>query len=250
MRLNLSKTTYLVFVIVLTVMVLSVTVFKGDKGSATTQQNVRTPKPTYQDRTDRYPVAEYDEAEPIDSVKRAKLKHQKQRFDKDAPFFTQPGPEDEEIAFRPEWQFDFPGLPIAKSDAIVVGRVLSAEAHRSHNKRNVFSNFQVAALEVLKGGLPLGSEITVQRVGGFVKFPNGRKVLFRLSGNGMPATAGRYVFFLKVIEEDYSILTAYELAADGVVPLDNSQQFQVYQGLQEHEFLKTLRDSLSRPIPQ
>lgn len=249
MRLNLNKTTYLLFLIVLTLMVLSVTLSKRE-GSATGQQGTETPRATYKDRTDRYPVVESDEVEPIDSVKRAKLKQQKQRFDKDAPFFSKPGPEDEEIAFRPEWQFDFPALPVAKSDAIVVGRVLSAEAHRSHNKKNVFSNFQVVPLEVLKGSLPLKSEITVQRVGGFVKFPNGQKVLFRLSGNGMPATGARYVFFLRVTEEDYSILTAYELAADGVVPMDNSPQFQVYQGQQEDEFLKTLRDSLSRSIPQ
>src|SRR5687768_1185893 len=140
---RLSKLTYFVFVIVLTVMSLSVTVFRGDTGSATGQQNVRATRATYQDRTDRYPVVHDDEPEPPDPVKRAKLKQQKRRFDKDAPFFTRPGPQDQEIAFRPEWQFDFPGLPVAQSDVIVVGQVQRSEAHRSQNKKNVFSNFLV-----------------------------------------------------------------------------------------------------------
>jgi len=121
---QLSRSTYFVFVVVLTVMVLSVTVFKGGKGSA----NVRvTKQQSFQDRPERYPVVESEETEPNDPVKRAKLKKQKQRYDKDAPF-TNPGPKDEELAFRPESQFNFPALPVTKSDVIVVGQVLSAEA--------------------------------------------------------------------------------------------------------------------------
>jgi hypothetical protein len=243
---QINKTTYLTFVLVLIVMVLSITVFRSEKGSATGQQNVRSAKEVYQDRTDRYPVAEYDEAEPTDPQKRTKLRKQKQRYDKDAPFISQPGPEDEEIAFLPEFQFDFPALPIAKSDVIVIGQVLEAHAHRSHNKRNIFSNFQVRAVEVLKGNLTGGSLVTVQRVGGFVKFPNGQKVLFRLLGNGMPAVGATYVFFLNAVDEDYSILTAYELGAEGVVPLDSSGQFEVYKGHDKTSFLKTLRDAVSK----
>lgn len=239
-----SRSTYFVFVVVVTVMVLSVTVFKAGKGSTNVQQNVRTTsREIYQDRTERYPVVASDESEPIDPVKRARLKKQKQRYDKDAPF-TNPGPNDEELAFRPESQFDFPALPVNKSDVIIVGQVLNAEAHRSTNKMNVFSNFEVRVDEVLKGHLNIGNVINTQRVGGFVKYPGGRKVLFRLSGNGMPGVGARYVFFLNVLDEDYTILTAYELVADGVEPLDNSAQFQVYKGVSETSFITTLRDAI------
>src|SRR5829696_2757492 len=101
---QLSKSTYSVFVVVVTLMVLSVTVFKGPRGSANVQQSARvTNGETYQDRRDRYPVVATEEPEPNDPVKKAKLKKQKQRYDKDAPF-TSPGPKDEELAFRPEWQ--------------------------------------------------------------------------------------------------------------------------------------------------
>ena len=117
----ISKSTALVFVIVVTIMVLSVTVFRSGKGSANVQQNVRVRnRDGYQDLRDRYPVVEAEETEPNDPVNKNRLKKQKQRYDKDAPF-TNPGPKDEEIAFRPEWQFDFPALPIVKSDVISVG---------------------------------------------------------------------------------------------------------------------------------
>lgn len=248
---QLNKSTYSVFVVVVTLMVLSVTLFKGPQGSANVQQSVRvTNRETFQDRRDRYPVVAAEETEPNDPVKKAKLKKQKQRYDKDAPF-TNPGPKDEELAFRPEWQFNFPALPVAKSNVIVVGQVLSAEAHRSNNKMNVFSNLEVRVNEVLKGNLSVGNIINIQRIGGFVKYPGGQKVLFRLSGNGMPAVGARYAFFLNdVVDEDYTILTAYELAAEGVVPLDNSTQFRVYQGVSEVSFIATVRDAISQAIPQ
>ena len=145
-------------------------------------------------------------------------------------------------------QFDFPALPVAKSDVIVIGEVLNGEAHRSLNKRNVFSNFEVAVREVLQGKLIGRKVITVQRVGGFVSFPNKQKVLFRLLGNGMPAVGSRYVFFLNAIDEDYSIVTGYELTAEGVVALDGSQQFLAFQGRTEAGFLNLLRDTISQNL--
>jgi hypothetical protein len=83
-----------------------------------------------------------------------------------------------------------------------------------------------------------------------VKYPDGRKVLFRLMGNGMPAVGGRYAFFLNSVDEDYVIITGYELGADGVMPLDNSRQFERYQGETETDFIKALREAVSRSLPQ
>ena len=247
---QISKSTYFVFLVVVAVMVLSVTVFKGSDGSAKVQQNVRPQnRGGYEDRRDRYPAVEAEDTEPDDPVKKAKLKKQKERYDKDAPF-TNPGPKDEELAFRPEWQFNFPALPVIKSDVIVIGQVLSAEAHRSNNKMNVFSNFEFRVDEVLKGNLHVGEVIIMQRIGGFVAYPGGRKVLFRLSGNGMPGVGARYAAFLNVVDGDYTILTAYELGAEGVVPLDNSAQFLAYKGATETSFISTLREAISKAVPQ
>jgi len=146
---HLSKSAYFVFIVVIAIMTLSVTVFRPGRGLVTGHQNLRQTNVPLYDREDRYPVVEAAEIEPSDPVKRAKLKRQKQRNNKDAPF-RDPGPNHGEVAFLPELQFNFPALPVAQSDAVVIGEVLSAEAHRSENKLNVFSNFEVKLVEVLK----------------------------------------------------------------------------------------------------
>jgi hypothetical protein len=241
----MSKPTHLL-VFVVAVITLSVTSFKDPQLSAKPQEARQ--RAIYKNQSERYPVVEADEAEPGDPVKKEKLSQQKLFYDKDAPF-TSPGPNDEELAFLPEWQFNFPGLPVSESDVIVIGEVLSAKAHRSNNKRNVFTNFEIKIDEVLKGNeLKASGLITVQRIGGFVKYPDGRKVLFRLVGNGMPAVGSRCAFFLKQLNQDYGILTGYELAAKGVTPLDHSRQFELYQGLSETDFLKTLRAAASPSV--
>ena|ERR1041385_2727104 len=245
----ISKSTCFVFIIVVMIMTLSVTVFNSGKDSTTAQQNSQTNIPIYE-RTERYPVVDSEEIEPSDPAKRTKLQKQRQRYDKDAPF-RNPGPKDIEVAFLPESQFDFPALPVTKSDVIVIGEVLNAEAHRSENKINVFSNFGVRVDQVLKGtSLSAGSVINLQRVGGVVRYANGKKVLFRLFGNGMPAIGKRYAFFLNVLDEDYGILTAYELGAEGILPLDDSQQFQRYQGESEVSFILALRTAIAQSVAQ
>jgi len=247
---HISKTTYSVFVIVASIMTLSVTVFRGGKGSAIAQQEVRrTGVPIYE-QDERYPVVDSDEPEPADPVKKSKLKKQQQRYDKDAPF-RHPGPNHTEVVFLPEAQFDFPALPVSKSDLIVIAKVLTAEPHRSENKLNVFTNFDAKVEEVFKGNnVSAGSIINVQRIGAFVKYPDGRKVLFRLGGNGMPLVGGRYAFFLNTVDEDYVILTGYELGTEGAMPLDNSRQFEHYQGENETDFVTALRDAITRSSPQ
>jgi hypothetical protein len=246
---KISRATYFVFVVVVTVMTLSVTVFKGGKGLATGQQKTQRTVSTYQERLDRYPVAESDEVEPTDPLKRAKLKRQKTQYDKDAAFDI-PGPQSHALEFLPEGQFNFPAFPVSQRDLIVIGCILNAEAHQSDNKRNVFSNFDVRIDEVLKGNVALGVVISIQRLGGFVRYPGGRKVLFRLIDNGMPGVGARYALFLKTGDENNTIVTAYELSPQGVVPLDNSRQFEAHRGESEITFLEILRNAVSQPVSQ
>ena len=141
-------------------------------------------------------------------------------------------------------------LPVSKSDYIVVGEVKTAEAHVSQNKENVYSEFTVLVSKVFKtanSSIIQGSEITVDRVGGYVKYPNGRTVLYSVSGKNMPAIGARYVFFLSSPNnQDLIILTAYQLGPNGVVPLDDSPQFEKFRGTAEDLFLKDLGDSLTQ----
>jgi hypothetical protein len=99
---------------------------------------------------------------------------------------------------------------------------------------------------VLKGAsVSEGSVISIEREGGYVKYPNGQKLLYRNAGYGMPKRGVTYVLFLKASDEDFQILTGYELYNGQVFPLDQSGQFEKLSGLSEAEFLKRLSDALS-----
>ena len=90
----------------------------------------------------------------------------------------------------------------------------------------------------------------VERTGGYVRYPNGRKVLFFVQGYGMPSAGTRNVFFLKKVNGSFRIVTLYELGADGVLPLDLSNQFERFQGEKESVFLDTLRQAITNKRPQ
>jgi hypothetical protein len=87
-----------------------------------------------------------------------------------------------------------------------------------------------------------GSVVTVDRMGAFVRYPNGQTVLYQRAGMYMPKIGGRYLFFLNSINKhDYGILTAYELTSAGVIPLDAASQFFVWEGRPETEIMQELR---------
>ena len=123
----------------------------------------------------------------------------------------------------------------------------------SGNRKGVFSEFNLAVESVLKTNQDVteGSLLTVDRVGGYVKYPNGQRILFRVSGVNMPQVGGRYLFFLSTRRKpDFIIKTAYELTPQGVVALDFSEQFLALDGLSETEIRKRVRDLLRQSFPR
>lgn len=245
----ISKSTFFVFAVVVLVMTLSVTVFRSQGGPARpAQKGDASKKPIdHEELVERYPTADFDEVPPTDQTKRAALKQRQARYN-DVAFGT-PGPEDEAVAYIPEGRFDFPALPVNESDVIVVGQVAGSSAHMSENKKNVFSEFEIRVDEVFKGNnvVTLSSMIIVERLGGYLKRPNGPKALLFIPGYGMPEVGTRNVFFLKNLSPGFSIVTAYELNPHGVVALDQSKQFLQFNGQSEATFLTALREAIPTP---
>lgn len=206
-----------------------------------------------QDKKRSFPVAKYDEPELTDPKKNQALKEKKLRHNEFRMVARNP----------PEWQAELlvideglvltPALPVRESAFIVSGEVKTAEAHVSENKKNVYSEFTILVKQVLKtanSSIVEGTEITVDRLGGFVTYPNGRTVLYRLSGRNMPAVGERYLFFLtSPNNQDLMILTAYRLDASGVSPLDDSPQFEKFRALTEDVLVQNVRDSLAKSSP-
>jgi len=89
-----------------------------------------------------------------------------------------------------------------------------------------------------------GSVLTIDRVGGHVKYPNGQTVLFRIAGLNMPQLGGRYLLFLNLKHNNkkISILTGYQLTLNGAIPLDELNQVATLTGATEVDILQRLRN--------
>lgn len=168
--------TYLLGVFVLGA--LGVTVVRYNQTPGRSLQD-NQPNKTQQKKV-RFPVALYDEPDSNDPEKN-RLKKEKQKRHNNFKFVTAKPPDwQTERVFTGEGAMHFPALPVAESSYIVLGRVTKAEAHLSENKKNVYSEFAVSVERVFKtanSSIIEGSEIAVDRVGGYVRYPNGRTML-------------------------------------------------------------------------
>lgn len=195
-----------------------------------------------------FPVAEFDEPESIESVAGRSKQEKRQRYDAWTIVSSTPRPWIAETVVSNEGYFNFPPLPVTESDIILIASVSSSEAHLSANKRAVFSEFNLVVESVLKMSgqeIKVGSLVTVDRVGGYVKYPNGQQILFRVSGVNMPQVGSRYLFFISASRKpDFTILTAYELTNEGAVPLD--VPFLSLEGISETDLQKQVRALLTK----
>lgn len=245
----MQKTTY--FLLALILLTLSLSLIRRNyffaEVHAGGQKDVKAER--YEEAKRHFPTVNYDEPNLPDTEENRAKKEKKKRFNNLGNWvFATTEPYIAENVSLSGGYLNFPALPVAKSDIILIGVIGETRAHLSENKRNVFSEFKVAVETVLKTSNPAvkhGSVMTVDRMGGVVTYPNGQTVLYRRSGIYMPKIGGRYLFFLNFLNKhDYGILTAYELTEAGVMPLDMSSQFFVLEGKSETEILQELRGLL------
>lgn len=206
------------------------------------------------ERERKFPEVDYEAPEPAEAEKRAQRKLKNSRYDKYGFAIKDSSPRTGEESLVSEWEFHVGAIPAAQSDAIVVGEVLSGEAHLSNDKTGIYSEFAVYVTEVIKSNNPSllapGNIIDIDRLGGFVRYPNGHRRFYSILGQNMPEIGRRYVLFLTASGEspNYSLLTGYELGSGGVSPLDNSTTMDAYKGVDETTFLKTVRDAIAQSL--
>lgn len=193
-----------------------------------------------------FPTVDYNEPVLPDTEENRPKKEKQKRFNDLGNWVSAiPQPYLAENLAVVEGSFNFPALPVEKSEIILIGVVGETKARLSENKRNVFSEFMVAVEKVFKTNnqeVRQSSVVTVNRMGGLVKYSNGQTILHRRSGMYMPKIGGRYLFFLNSLNKhDYEILTAYELTEAGVIPLDMASQFFAVEGKTETAILEELR---------
>jgi hypothetical protein len=241
-----------IILLVLLITVLSISLIRRRDslfvGYAATQQESKVDRANKANRA--FPVAQFDEEEP-NSEQGRQMKEKRQRYNASHLVVPNPAAWVSEGVLSSEGYLDFPALPVIESDAILIATVSTSEAHVSENKRGVFSEFNLAVESVLKNhnDLKEGSLLSVDRVGGYVKYPNGQQVLYRVSGVNMPEVGTRYLFFLSGKKKpDLIILTAYALTSEGVSALDFSSQFLSLDGISETEIKKRVQDLLSTRV--
>lgn len=118
-------------------------------------------------------------------------------------------------------------LPAHESDLIIEGEAIASAAFLSNDKNNVYSEFSIRVAKVFRGSelsISPGDVVTAERLGGRVRYPDGRVVRYRVVGQGSPANGKTYLFFLSSGDSGtYTILTAYEIAAGTVLALDGAR---------------------------
>ncbi len=247
----MPKLTYLLLVLIIGTLGLSL-VRRTYSIATTSGAAQKTSSPNRSEEAKQhFPVAEYDEPAITDPIKNAAKKEKQKRHNNFRFVSKNPQSWQTESVFIPEGNFDFPALPVAKTQLIVVGKVSEASAHLSEHKMNVYSEFVIVVSSVLKTpteGITNSSLLTIERLGGNVKYPNGQKVLFRIAGWNMPKVGNEYLFFLNSRNKlDWEIVTAYELTESGVLPLDESSQFEVLRGVPSSELLEQVRALITEP---
>jgi hypothetical protein len=242
---TMHKLTYFLVALVLSTLAFSL-VRNGPRSAAffvAGQTNDKADR--FQDDKHHFPTAEYTEPDLVDPEKNLARKEKQKRYNNFKLVSIKPQPWKVETLITSDSLFAFPALPVAQSELIFTGSVGSARAHLSENKKNVFTEFTVTVEAVHKATNQQptqGSVLTIDRIGGFVRYPNGQEVLYRFSGANMPKIGARYLFFINSKnKQDYNILTAYELIEGRVIPLDVSSQFASLDGISEEEILKKLR---------
>lgn len=202
----------------------------------------------------QFPIADYNAPELADLEKRAKRQAKGRKYDKS----TLPVGETADATYgSTHWAESLSAIPVAESNLVVIGTVIDAKAFLSPDKTGVYSEFTIRVEKTLKSdnatSVTLYNSIVAERPGGRVRFPSGRVNLYT-DGQGMPLVGHRYVLFLTrhTEEQDFNILTGYELRDGHVFLLDDpggGHPITAYRGRDEKSFLQAVQEAISKASP-
>jgi hypothetical protein len=202
--------------------------------------------------TSQFPIVDYTAAKPTEPKERAKRESKSKKYNsRTAPRITE---STDQIYSFAHWDVGLPALPVARSAAVIIGEITDAQAYLSDDQTNIYSEFAVRIDEVLKSDrriiLNPSSSVTVERAGGRVRFPSGKLAVSIINHQQMPRVGRRYVLFLThdflmggEYDQDFFILTGYELRDGRVFPLDKTlpgHPITAYKGADQTSFMRDL----------
>lgn len=229
-----------------TILLISLMLIAAITAFAALQQRSPTNHPqSSKIEEDPTPIVDYAESKSNKSDYKRLSKGK--RYDRGA--VQKKGTPDGLVTFNNDWEFNVPAIPAGISDAVIVGTVIDSKAYLSPDATGVYSEFTLQVHEVLKdhsGNISTNTPLAVDREGGRVRYPSGDIVSHIVAGQSTPRVNKRYVLFLKLEDQDFRILTGYELGAGGVSPLDRVvEKFKKYKGVSESAFLNQVRNAIN-----
>jgi hypothetical protein len=201
-----------------------------------------------------FPIFDYATPRPTNPSERVKREAKGKKYNsKYAPPITE---STDQIYAISDWDVQLPAFPVTKSSGVIIGEIVDAQAYLSEDLTKVYSEFVVRVNEVFKNDstFKVGDLITVERLGGRVRFLSGKIVSSMVSHQDMPRVGGQYVLFLThnfpmggEFNPDLFVLTGYELRGDRVFPLDKTlpgHPITAYKGTIKESFMKDLMSAL------
>lgn len=223
-------------------------------GTMTSHSQKDTSKEQENEGYKDFPSVEYSSERIVDEVRKVKS----QKYNKYKILDPNISKDNKEVSFV-DWLTASSPLPTAESQIIVLGKVVTAQAHLSENKNSVYSEFKIEIEKILKNSskseLEIGKCINAEREGGIVRFPSGKETWYLVSGQHMPKVGSRYIFFLTPdfpsygLKQDLFLMTGYELRNGKVFPLDSPDGgthpiATFYKGKEESVLLNDLQNAL------
>lgn len=218
----------------------------------------------------QFPIADYEAPAPSDPEELRKRRAQGKKYDNAETPMSHPSGILSSSTTAGDWEYGLESvLPAAQSSLVIIGMVTDAKAFLSNEKTGIYSEFTIQVGEVLKGDpVPLlnsDGTLTAERWGGRVRNESGHAVTYSVAGQGMPRVGQRYLFFLgrnarqdsvmgrpDTADMSRNILTAYELRAGKVYPLDSAggRNFDDYWEIDEAIFLSEVRKVIAQLAPE
>ncbi len=237
----------LVALVVLTTLAISF----GTMSSHSQRDNSKKQDDTGFTDLSKYAIVDYDAPEPENAAEREERRLKNKRYDKQDLVYKNPHPDTGGVGVEDEIPPP-PIIPAAESDLIVIGEIVNANAYLSNDKSGIYTEFTIRVEETLKNDVSnkvaQGDSITADRMGGFVRYPNGQKVRYMNGGDDLPRVGSKYVLFLTSDKQspNYKILNGQELKDDGVIPLDLERRFDEFKGMSKQNFIEAVRNKIAQ----
>lgn len=237
--------------IVSLVVLMTIAIAFGTPDSHSQQKPQPTPsqQSSGYDDLSKYAIADFDAPESRNASERERRQRISERYDDQDLVLPNPHPNDGGAMVYDEMP-PAPLFPVSDSDLIIIGRTISGDAFLSNNKRGVYTEFAVQIDQMLKNDtgtkLSVGVSVFTDRAGGFVRYRDGKKLIYKIAEHRMLWTNSSYLLFLSSDKQspNYKLLTGYELVGDRIEQLDTGRSFEEFKNMTRSNFIDMIRTAI------